>query len=154
MIDPTTPAVTFGAAFAALYVAHSVADHWLQTTGQALAKGGVGWPARLADARHVASLTLAQLAALTLAAVTLGIHFRPAAVAVGLAVNAITHYWADRRSTLAGLAELLGRGEFYSFGAPRAGHDDAPSLGTGAYALDQSWHHGWIFVAALLIAAL
>lgn len=29
---------------------------------------------------------------------------------------------------------------------------DNPSLGTGAYALDQSWHWAWLFVAALLTA--
>ena len=35
-------------------------------------------------------------------------------------------------------------------GAPRQGHDDAPHLGTGAYALDQSWHAAWLFAAALV----
>ncbi len=39
-------------------------------------------------------------------------------------------------------------------GQPREGHDDAPHLGTGAYVLDQSFHHLFLFVAALLIAAL
>ena len=37
-------------------------------------------------------------------------------------------------------------------GAPRPGHDDNPSLGTGAYALDAAWHHGWEAAAALILA--
>jgi hypothetical protein len=34
----------------------------------------------------------------------------------------------------------------------RAAEWDNPSLGTGAYALDQSWHWFWLFVAALVTA--
>lgn len=60
-------AVVFASSFAALYVAHSVGDHWVQTSCQAARKGGEG-------------------------------------------------------------------------------------IGTGAYALDQSWHHLWLWVAALIIA--
>ncbi|WP_243704711.1 MULTISPECIES: hypothetical protein [unclassified Micromonospora] len=30
--------------------------------------------------------------------------------------------------------------------------DDNPSLGTGAYALDQSWHIAFLFVSAVVIA--
>jgi hypothetical protein len=51
---------------------------------------------------------------------------------------------------MAGLAPRLGKGEFYWMGSPRPGHDDAPHPGTGADALDQSWHVGWLFVAALI----
>lgn len=29
-----------------------------------------------------------------------------------------------------------------------------PSLGTGAYALDQSWHVGWLFVSAIATVML
>jgi hypothetical protein len=38
-------------------------------------------------------------------------------------------------------------------GIPRPGTDDAAHLGTGAYALDQSWHVGWLFIAALITTA-
>jgi hypothetical protein len=31
---------------------------------------------------------------------------------------------------------------------------DNPSLGTGAYAIDQSWHIAWLAVAALATALL
>jgi hypothetical protein len=51
-------AAVFAACFAALYTAHQVADHWLQTPAQAAGKGGPGWTGRLACARHVATLTL------------------------------------------------------------------------------------------------
>lgn len=61
--------------------------------------------------------------------------------------DAISHYWADRRSTLARLADRLGKGELYALGDGAA----APA-GTGAYALDQSWHHAWLYIAALIIA--
>jgi hypothetical protein len=71
---------------------------------------------------------------------------------LGLAVSALTHYVADRRAPLRGLAQSVGRSGFYRLGAPRPGHDDNPSLGTGAYALDQSFHYLWLFVAALIIA--
>jgi hypothetical protein len=44
-------------AFAALFVAHQVADHWIQTQHQADTKGCPGWPGRIACAAHVASYT-------------------------------------------------------------------------------------------------
>ena len=78
--------------------------------------------------------------------------------AVGLAVNAVSHYAADRRRPLLSLAEWLsatvipGKDGFWHLGAPRPGCDDNPCLGTGAYALDQSWHIGWLFISALVIA--
>ncbi|MGW0833416.1 transcriptional regulator [Streptomyces prunicolor] len=147
-------AATFAAVFIALYVAHSVGDHWVQTSHQSAHKGRPGWVGRLADARHVATLTLAKLAVLLPAAVLLGLHLSVPGVVVGLAVDAASHGWADRRSTLAWLAKVTGKGEFYRLGAPRAGRDDNPHIGTGAYALDQSFHHLWLLVAALLIATV
>ncbi|MFF0084616.1 transcriptional regulator [Streptomyces canus] len=147
-------AATFAAVFIALYVAHGVGDHWVQTSHQSAHKGRPGWIGRLADARHVATLTLTKLAVLIPAAVLLGLHLSVPGVAVGLAVDAVTHWWADRRTTLARLAEVLGLGGFYRLGAPRAGRDDNPHIGTGAYALDQSFHHLWLLVAALIIATV
>ncbi|MEE4546179.1 transcriptional regulator [Streptomyces sp. V4-01] len=145
-------ASTFAAVFAALFVAHSIGDHWVQTHMQALAKGHPGWPGRLADARHVGTLTLTKLAVLLPVAVLLDLRLSAPAVALGLAVDAAAHWWADRRTTLAWLARLTGKSDFYRLGAPRTGRDDNPSLGTGAYALDQSFHHLWLLVAALVIA--
>ncbi|MFF4698415.1 transcriptional regulator [Streptomyces chattanoogensis] len=147
-------AATFAAVFIALYVAHSVGDHWVQTSHQSAHKGRPGWGGRLADARHVATLTLTKLAVLVPAAVLLGLHLSMLGVVAGLGIDAVTHWWADRRSTLAWLARVTGKGEFYRLGAPRAGHDDNPHIGTGAYALDQSFHHLWLLVAALVIATV
>jgi hypothetical protein len=148
----------FAAAFAALYTAHQVADHWLQTPRQAAGKGGPGWPGRLACARHVATLTLTAAAALAVMAAVTGAPVRVVPAVIALAVNAGSHYLADRRRPLRSLVEWLaatvipGKEDFWALGAPRAGHDDNPTLGTGAYALGQSWHIGWLFVAALIIA--
>jgi hypothetical protein len=96
--------------------------------------------------------------------------------AVGQVVSGVTHYWADRRFTLQRLCDRLGKSGFYQLGQPRhlaawdsndtvvvdlyeAGKDDPvewdnSTLGTGAYALDQSWHCAWLGAAAVLTAVL
>jgi len=148
MID----AGVFAAIFAALFAAHQVGDHWVQTSRQSAGKGGSGWSARAACARHVASLVVTKLIFLLPLLLT-GTDVHPGMLVLGLAVDAASHYWADRRTTLARLAERLGLAGFYRLGSPRPGRDDNPSLGTGAYALDLSWHVAWLFVAALIIAA-
>ncbi|MER5389908.1 DUF3307 domain-containing protein [Saccharopolyspora sp. NPDC002686] len=145
-------AVTFAAVLPSLLVAHNVADHWVQTSHQAMTKGRPDWAGRWACAKHVASYTLVTALAVGLVWTVLGLPISPAGFVLGQLVSAVTHYWADRRFTLARLAELLGNGGFYQVGAPRTGRDDNPSLGTGAYVLDQSWHWLWLFVAALITA--
>ncbi|WNI15726.1 transcriptional regulator [Actinacidiphila sp. ITFR-21] len=145
---------TFAAVGFALFVAHSVGDHWVQTSAQSAAKGRPGWSGRLAGARHVATLTATKVVVLLPVAWLLGLHLSVPGLLVGLGVDAVTHWWADRRTTLAWLAGRVGLDGFYRLGAPRPGRDDNPSLGTGAYALDQSWHHLWLLVAALLIAVV
>jgi hypothetical protein len=136
------------AVFAALYVAHSVGDHWVQTQHQAEHKGLPGWPGRWACARHVTSYTATGVVALAMLAAVTG--WRPDALPllVGLGISAVTHYIADRRRPLQWIAERLGSGKFFHFGDPAA------CLGTGRYALDQSWHHGWLWVSALVIGGL
>jgi hypothetical protein len=152
LADPTAQVANFAAAFAALYAAHQVADHWVQTQHQADTKGQPGWRGRLSCAAHVGTYTLTAAVALALLAAVTGLPLDPWKVAAGLAVSAISHYIADRRGPLRRLAELTGSARFYALGIPRPDRDDNPSLGTGAYALDQSWHVGWLFVAALFIA--
>ncbi len=154
-------ATAFAAVFIALYVAHSVGDHWVQTSCQSADKGKPGWVGRLAGARHVATLTATKLALLVPAAALLGLHLSVVGLAAGISVDAVTHWWADRRSTLAWLAKVTGRAEFYGLGtAAHPAHPitakggPAAHLGTGAYALDQSFHHLWLLVAALLIATV
>jgi hypothetical protein len=145
-------AATFAAVFVALFVAHQVADHWVQTQHQADWKGVPGALGRRACAGHVASYTATAVLALDALHFGLGLPLDPWKVAAGLAVSAVTHYIADRRTPLRRLAELTGSIRFYALGACRPGRDDNPSLGTGAYALDQSFHYAWLFVAALIIA--
>jgi hypothetical protein len=146
--------IVFAAAFAALFASHEVADHWVQTHHQATAKGAADWRGRRACAAHVATYTATQALALIAVGAVTGASVGMAWLAAGLAVSAVSHYWADRKTTLARLAGALhrfGKDEFHKLGMPRGGHDDNPSLGTGAYALDKSFHVLWLFVAALVI---
>ncbi|MFE3202212.1 hypothetical protein [Embleya sp. NPDC059237] len=142
----TTAAARFGAVAAVLVCAHHVGDYWTQTHRQALTKGRPGAEGHRACAAHVVTYTLGQAAALAAADryLGLGVHWRRAAA--GLAVSAATHYLVDRRSPLEAIANGIGKGEFYKVGA---GHG---CLGTGAAAMDQSWHLGWCTLAAAVVA--
>ncbi|MBP2340273.1 hypothetical protein JOF41_006451 [Saccharothrix coeruleofusca] len=151
-LDAMGMAVAFAAVLPALLVAHNVADHWVQTESQSVHKGWRSHAGRLACLRHVASYTMVTAGTVALLWWLLGLPITPAGFVAGQLVSAVTHYWADRRHTLARLAALVGKGGFVTFGAPRPGRDDNPTLGTGAYALDQSWHWLWLGVAALLTA--
>ncbi|GAA2377316.1 hypothetical protein Cme02nite_20840 [Catellatospora methionotrophica] len=147
----TSNVAAFAAAFAALYAAHQVADHWVQTQHQADHKGQPGHQGRIACLTHVLTYTLTGLIALVAVAAVTGLPLHSVPVGIGLTISAVTHYIADRRTPLRRIADALGSGVFYRLGAPRPGRDDNPSLGTGAYALDQSWHVFFLFVAALVI---
>ncbi|MGW4850869.1 transcriptional regulator [Streptomyces sp. NPDC004288] len=160
-LQTAVTAATFAAVFVALYVAHGVGDHWVQTHHQACSKDGPGWAGRLACARHVLTLTLTKAVALAAVVFLLDLPASVAGLLLGLGLDAATHYWADRRTTLKRLADRVGKAEFYNLGTPA--HPDhpttangqyAPTLGTGAYALDQSWHLLWLGIAALLIATV
>lgn len=146
-------ATVFAVVLPTLLVAHNVADHWVQTSHQAATKSLPDASGHWACFKHVASYTVVTAGAVALVWALLGLPINPGAFAAGQLVSAVTHYWADRRHTLARLAELAGKGGFYRLGAPRSGKDDNPSLGTGAYILDQSWHWACLFVAALITAA-
>ncbi|MGI5208954.1 transcriptional regulator [Spirillospora sp. CA-108201] len=139
--------LVFAVVFAALYAAHEVGDHWVQTHHQACGKDARDRRGRLLCGLHVASLTATKAVALLLVVVVTGVHLAPWAVGVGLAVDAASHYWADRRFTLQALAARVGKGGFAQLGDPAA----AP-VGVGSYALDQSWHVGWLFIAALILS--
>jgi hypothetical protein len=150
----TDPAVTFAVLLPSLLVAHHVGDFWVQTEWQAANKhrpGHTGWTACL---NHVCTYTIttAVITGALWGALDLGIT--PAGFVTGQLISAGTHYWADRRITLARLADLTGHGAFHRFGAPRPGRDDNPTLGTGAHALDQTWHRFWLFIAALATAVI
>ncbi len=121
---------------------------------------------------HVFSYTATQSVMLGAAGTVLGLPWPGLGpVTAGLAISAVTHYLADRREhgLMFWLARRLpGKAAFLKLGVPRQGvmvtawqsgqrRDDLPdnpSLGTGAWALNQSWHLFWgVFVAALVIAA-
>lgn len=135
-----------GGVYALLHASHEVADHWVQRERQALDKGNDSSDGRRACAAHVATLTATQALTLALGARIVGEKLGARRMAAGLAVNAALHYWADRRSTLARLADRVGKSEFYDLGDPKA----APT-GTGAYALDQAFHIGALAITAAII---
>ncbi|MEJ3745187.1 DUF3307 domain-containing protein [Actinomycetes bacterium KLBMP 9797] len=137
--DQSVSVATFAAVFGALYAAHQVADHWIQTQHQATCKGKPGWPGRVACAAHVATYTATALLALLAVAWRTGLGLSPVPLAAGLAVSAISHYVADRRTPLRWMADRLGK------------DPDWLDNGGGMYAMDQSWHVGWLAVAALVV---
>ncbi|MFI6238321.1 DUF3307 domain-containing protein [Micromonospora sp. NPDC050795] len=131
---------TLATAFVALYAAHQVADHWVQTQHQADHKHEDGWSGRWACTKHVATYTATAAVAILAAALVTGWQPNPLPLVAGLAVSAITHYIADRRTPLRWMADRLRKNPAWL------------ERGGGLYALDQSWHVGWLFVAALIIS--
>jgi Protein of unknown function (DUF3307) len=147
-------AAVFAAVFIALLVAHTVADHWVQTAHQAMNKGRRGRVGALACLRHVATYTTTTAVFGLVVWQFFGLGISVTGFVAGQVVSAATHYWADRRFTLAWLAGACGKSDLYSLGFPRPGCDDNPSLGTGSYAIDQSFHWFWLLVAALLTSTI
>jgi hypothetical protein len=131
----------FAAVFVVLYAAHQVGDHWVQTQGQADRKAAQGWSGRLACAAHVVSYTLTAAAALACLPLVFGVALPAGQTVAGLAVSAVSHYWIDRRAPLRRLADLLGKSPVWL------------ERGGGLYALDQSAHVLFLFVAALVVAS-
>lgn len=141
-----------GVVFAALFAGHSFGDHWIQSGHQAVCKGNRNWAGRRACIGHVVSLQWTKLLLLFLAVALVGLRLNPWWVLAALLVDGVSHYWADRRFTLEALAGHVGKGVFYDQGTDLVNHEGkhAPHIGTGRYALDQSWHHLWLFVSALV----
>ncbi len=142
-------AVRFAAAYAALTASHEVADMWVQRDADAQAKGGEGWSGRAACLRHVGSYTATQALALCVTDRYLGLGLSPARAAAALAVSAGTHYYADRSGRhwqdpeptgLVRVAHRIGKSDWLK-------HDKL-----AGFHLDQSWHKGWILIAALVAA--
>ena len=155
----------FAVMFAAMFAGHSFGDHWVQTHKQAIAKGALGPAGRAACMRHVVGLTGTKMVFLLFAELATGVRVAWFALVLALAIDAASHYWADRAAfhpskdyavTLEKLANLLNKGGFYRLGRGTVNADGqpAPTLGTGAYALDQSFHVAMLFVAALIMEAL
>lgn len=163
---------TFAACFIALYVAHHVGDYWVQTDYQAAHKGDIGRLGVLNCLAHVNSYLFTQIVALGVVTLVLHMDTSPWALLVSMLVSGSTHYAADRREhgLMVKLARLIpGKANFLELGRPRdldvLAHDgqtfeqsvrrlDNPSLGTGAWALDQSWHLLFgVFIPALILGA-
>ncbi|MQY09892.1 DUF3307 domain-containing protein [Actinomadura macrotermitis] len=144
----TSPALTFVAILLVMLVVHYPADHLVQTNGQAVRKGT---PARdehghrdrsgqCACLAHVVTYTATLAGALALVAWRTGLDLDVWHVAGGLALTAVTHYWADRRVYLDRAArKILRKGDWID-------HDPG-----ALYLIDQSFHIGLLFVAALIM---
>lgn len=145
--------IIFAATAAALQAAHHIGDYWVQTSHQANKKGSPGAAGALACAKHVASYT-ATCTAAVFALRALGAPISTRGLIAGQAVNAVSHFVMDRRPWGRAIMNAAGKGGFATMGAPRESTDDAPHLDTGAHALDQSWHMGWLAVSAYVTAAL
>jgi hypothetical protein len=151
----------------ALKAGHEAGDYWVQTDHQAAHKGDPGLPGDWACAKHVLSYTATQAVCVIGAALATGHKPKWGRVALGLAVSAVTHYAADRREyglMFRAARAIPGKEKFLKLGVPRVNTTrvdeagtvvplDNPSLGTGAWALDQSWHEVLgVFVPAVIMA--
>jgi hypothetical protein len=143
----TSPAARAAAIYAVLTAAHEVGDHWVQIDADATAKGHAGPDGARACLRHCLTYTATQAAALWAANRALNLGVRPGRAATALAISAATHYYADRHGGhwrdpeprgLVKLAAVTGHAEWLQRD-PQSG-----------YALDQSWHKGWITIAAVI----
>lgn len=119
-----------------------VADHWVQTSHQAMHKADPGLAGHRAMAGHIASYAGSQAVALVAANHLLGMKLKPSRMAAAVALSAATHWLIDRRWPVRRLAEATGKKGFHDLGGP---------LG-GAYVLDQSAHHLMEAVAAVIAA--
>lgn len=130
----------FAVVFVAFFAAHQVADHWIQTQHQADHKGLPGWVGRLACLGHVGTYLLTQAVCAAGALAATGHEVPLLQLGLALSVSGVTHYVADRRVPLRRLADALRKNPAWL------------EKGGGLYALDQSWHIGFIFIAALMVA--
>jgi hypothetical protein len=165
--------VRAGALGWALYGGHHAGDYWVQTNWMAATKGCKGHEGRMACLAHVVTYLATQAASVGVLVLLTGVHVSLWAALAGLAISGGTHYAADRRefSLMFWLARKLGKAGFMSLGVPRklvtdaqgANHAeprgpvplDNPSLGTGAWALDQAWHIWFgVFLTSVVMAAL
>jgi hypothetical protein len=152
--------------FVTLFAAHSFADHWVQRHEEAQGKGAPGLAGQLYCLAHVSSLTIFKAGSLLMAYGATGIWPPLWAAGLVLVLDAGTHYWADRAAyhadkegrkvTLELLADKLGKSVFWNLGKTGVDKDGRPaaSLGTGAYALDQSFHVYMLFLAAVVLELL
>lgn len=145
----------FAAVLGALWAAHDLADHVVQTDHQAATKASDWW----GMAGHVGGYGATQAVALA-ALHGAGVRLRPSRVLVGLAVSLVTHGFLDRRWPVVRLLAGTGSIRFAtplvrvtpSYNTP----DDVAYVGGlpihGPYLADQALHHVCVALAAALIA--
>lgn len=150
----TTTDLPAAARLAALYAlvrpASDVADHWVQTDHQAAHKADPGRAGHWALTKHVASYVGTQAAVVAIGARTFGIRVTPGRAAAALALSAVSHYVADRRTPLRKTADALARAVGEKDGSAFVRLADHGI--NGAYALDQSWHHAFELAAVAILA--
>lgn len=148
----------FAAAYVALWAAHDLADHVVQTDHQAAGKA-TSWRYM---AGHVAGYGATQ--ALALGALrAAGVRFSPGWCLAGLASSLSTHAFLDRRWPVVELLAATGSGRFASPRVvvdrsslddsphdPYRGQSDGPLPLHGPYLADQALHHVCVAIAAAI----
>jgi hypothetical protein len=130
------------AAYAALRTAAAVADHWVQSGHQAVHKADAGLSGHRAMAGHVGSYAATQAVALVAADRLLGMDLKPSRIAAAVALSAATHWFIDRGWPVKRAAIALGKQDMHDLGCHFGGR----------YQLDQSAHHLFEGVAAVIAA--
>jgi hypothetical protein len=130
-----------------LPVGHVAGDFFVQSSWQAQTKGKPGSYGHLACFEHVVTLTCTKAVVLSFLCGVTGTSLGVLPLVIGVGVDAVSHYVADRRGPMRWIAVRLGKGKFYDLGDPAV----AP-CGTGAFAIDQAWHVLWLFVAAVIVS--
>lgn len=133
----------FAAVFVALFAAHHLGDHVLQTDHQAAAKTQPGRPGWVAMVGHLATYHAAAVVALGALALA-GVPLSVAGCLAGLAFSAMTHGFLDRRWPVQWILRATG--------SPRFAASTTPLH--GGYLADQSLHIVCLFVSALLVTVI
>ena len=151
-------AAAFGAALAALWAAHDLGDHVVQTDHQAAGKAS-SWRAM---AGHLAGYHATQLAALALLR-SMGVAPSAGRTAAAVAVSVTSHGLLDRRWPVLRVLELTGSPRFArpvvtvsgeTLGDPHdvgAVEASGPLPVHGPYLADQALHHACLLITAAIL---
>lgn len=167
-------AARFGAIAAALWAAHDLADHVVQTDVQARDKADrrASWDTALLPqwsvpmAGHIGSYTAVQLGALLALSRLTGEPLTWPRTLAGVAFSAISHAFLDRRWPVARLLEATGSPRFAAptvrvtgsateaalRGRPPIVDAAGPLPLHGPYLADQALHHACLMVTAAILA--
>jgi hypothetical protein len=132
-------AADFGAVAAALWAAHDLGDHIVQTDHQAADKA-TSWRAMTG---HIAGYTATQIGALAAIRTLLGVRPSFRRVAAAVLFSAATHAIIDRRWPVKALLRATRSPRFAEMLTPIC----------GPYQADQALHHGCLLVSALVMTA-